>query len=94
MVSNSYISLEEEKIREGAIFDLRLNYNNFELVDDIWSELNINIDCLEQDNSIDEEIDEECLKNEDSFFNYKNDLKEIEEKMNLKNLNKMDIEEI
>lgn len=78
MVGNSYISLEEEKIRERAIFDLRLNYNNFELVDDIWSELNINIDCLEQDNSIDEEIDEESLKNEDSFFNYKNDLKKIE----------------
>ena len=56
MVVNYYISFEEEKIREGAIFDLHLNYNNFEIIDDIGSELNINIDCLEQDNSIDEEM--------------------------------------
>ena len=59
--------MEEEKIRESAIFDLNLNYNNFEIIDDIGNELNINTDYLEQENSLNEDIDEEFLKNGDSL---------------------------
>lgn len=38
---NPFISLEEEKKRDGAIIDLNLNYNNFELFEYIGSELNV-----------------------------------------------------
>jgi len=84
--------LEEEKIRDGAIFDLHLNYNKFEIIDDMGSELNINIDSFDQEDSLSEEIDEESLKNEDSLDNYKKDIKEIEENINLNDLNKMDLD--
>ncbi len=92
LIGNSYISLEEEKIRDGAIFDLHLNYNKFEIIDDMGSELNINIDSFDQEDSLSEEIDEESLKNEDSLDNYKKDIKEIEENINLNDLNKMDLD--
>lgn len=92
LIGNSYISLEEEKIRDGAIFDLHLNYNKFEIIDDMESELNVNIDSFDQEDSLSEEIDEESLKNEDSLDNYKKDLKEIEENINLNDLNKMDLD--
>ena len=84
--------MEEEKIRDGAIFDLHLNYNKFEIIDDMGSELNINIDSFDQEDSLSEEIDEESLKNEDSLDNYKKDIKEIEENINLNDLNKMDLD--
>ena len=86
--------MEEEKIRESAIFDLNLNYNNFEIIDDIGNELNINTDYLEQENSLNEDIDEESLKNGDSLDNYKIELNRIEENINLNNLDKMDLDEI
>ncbi len=86
--------MEEEKIRESTIFDLNLNYNNFHIIDDIGNELNINIDYLEQENSLNEDIDEESLKNGNSLDNYKIGLNRIEENINPNDLDKADLDEI
>ena len=37
-------------------------------------------------------MDEDSLKNKESLNNYKNDLQEIEESINLDNLDKMDLD--
>ena len=86
--------MEEEKIRESTIFDLNLNYNNFHIIDDIGNELNINIDYLEQENSLNEDIDEESLKNGDSLDNYKIELNRIEDNINLNDSYKTDLDEM
>ena len=39
IIGNSYLSKDEEKIREGYIYDLGLN-NNLEIVDDLAEEFN------------------------------------------------------
>ena len=51
-VGKSYFSLEEEKIMEGALFDLNIKYNKFEILDDLGNNPNFNIDSLENDNFI------------------------------------------
>ena len=42
IIGNIYLSKDEEKIREGYIYDLGLN-NNLEIVDDLTGEYNLEI---------------------------------------------------
>ena len=42
MIGNSYNSLEEEKIINSYLFDLGLNNNNIEILDDFDNESNVN----------------------------------------------------
>ena len=93
-IDNTCVSLEEEKIRESAIFYLNLNYNNFEIINDMENELNINTDYIEQENTLNENIDEESLKNGDSLDNYKIELNRIEDNINLNDSYKMDLDEM
>lgn len=86
--------MEEEKIRESAIFYLNLNYNNFEIINDMENELNINTDYIEQENTLNENIDEESLKNGDSLDNYKIELNRIEDNINLNDSYKTDLDEM
>ena len=55
-VGKSYFFLEEEKIMEGALFDLNIKNNKFEILDDLGNNPNFNVDSSENDNSISSEI--------------------------------------
>ena len=58
------------------------------------NELNINTDYIEQENTLNENIDEESLKNGDSLDNYKIELNRIEDNINLNDSYKMDLDEM
>ena len=55
-IGKSYFSLEEEKILEGALFDLNIKNNKFEILDDLGNNANINNDSSGNDNSISSEM--------------------------------------
>ena len=57
LISNSYISLEEEKIRNNTLYYLNLNFNKIEILDDLGNELNMNFDSLDKDGSDKEDKD-------------------------------------
>ncbi len=58
------------------------------------NELNINTDYIEQENTLNENIDEESLKNGDSLDNYKIELNRIEDNINLNDSYKTDLDEM
>ena len=91
-VGNSYLSLEEEKILEGALFDLNLKNNKFEIIDDIGIIENLNTILNENDNSINKKINNDVIGQDEISNNYKEDLKDIEKNLNIDNLNMMDID--
>ena len=93
-VGKSYFSLEEEKIMEGALFDLNIKNNKFEILDDLGNNANINIDSLQNDNSISSEMANDVIGQEETSNKYKEELNDIEDNLNLDDLNKMDIDSI
>lgn len=58
------------------------------------NELNINTDYIEQENTLNENIDEESLKNGDSPDNHKIELNRIEDNINLNDSYKTDLDEM
>lgn len=92
IIGNSYISLEEEKIRNNALYDLNLNFNKIELIDDLGKELNMNFDALDNDGS--DKDDKDLIENIELDNNYKNEIQNIEEDLKKDYLNKMDIDDI
>ena len=95
MIGNSYNSLEEEKIINGYLFDLGLNNNNIEILDDFDNELNVNNISEEEEYSPKEDI-KNNLKEDGLILDddYKNDIKNLEEDLLCSNEEKMDIEEL
>ena len=60
-VGNSYFLIEEEKILEGALFGLNIKNNEFEILDDLVINENINIISFGNDNSISNEINNDII---------------------------------
>ena len=84
--------IEEEKILEGVLFDLNIKNNEFEILDDLGINENINIISSGNDNSISNEINNDVIGQGEISNKYKEDLKDIEENLNLDDLNMMDID--
>ena len=93
-IGKSYFSLEEEKILEGALFDLNIKNNKFEILDDLGNNANINNDSSGNDNSISSEMANDVIGQEETSNKYKEELNDIENNLNLDDLNKMDIDSI
>ena len=51
IIGNSYISFEEEKIRDNALYDINLNFNKIELIDALGKELSMDFDALDNEGS-------------------------------------------
>ena len=51
VMGGSYISFEEEKIRDNALYDINLNFNKIELIDALGKELNMDFDVLDNEGS-------------------------------------------
>ena len=92
IIGNSYISFEEEKIRDNALYDLNLNFNKIELIDDLGKELNMEFDALDNDGS--DKDDKHLIENSELENNYKNEIQKIEDNLKNDDLNKMDIDDI
>ena len=60
-VGNSYFLPEEEKILEGALFDLNIKNNEFEILDNLGINENINIISSGIVNSINNEINNDVI---------------------------------
>ena len=84
--------LEKEKILEGVLLDLNIKNNEFEILDDLGINENINIISSGNDNSISNEINNDVIGQGEISNKYKEDLKDIEENLNLDDLNMMDID--
>ena len=74
------------------MFDLNLINNKFEIIDDIGIIENLYTILNENDNSINKEINNDVIGQEEISNNYKEDLKDIEKNLNIDNLNMMDID--
>ena len=79
---------------EGALFDLNIKNNKFEILDDLGNNANINIDSSGNDNSISSEMTNDVIGQEETSNKYKEELNDIENNLNLDDLNKMDIDSI
>ena len=91
-MGGSYISFEEEKIRDNALYDLNLNFNKIELIDDLGKELNMEFDALDNEDS--DKDDKDLKENIELDNNYKNEIQKIEDDLRNDDLNKMDIDDI
>ena len=76
------------------MFDLNIKNNKFEILDYLGNNANINIDLLENDNSITSEMANDGIGQEEMSNKYKDELNDIEDNLNLDDLNKMDIDSI
>ena len=92
IIGNSYISFEEEKITNNALYDLNLNFNRMEIIDDFGKELYMNFDSLDNDGS--DKDDKDLIKNIELDNNYKNEIQKFEEDLKIDDLNKIDIDDI
>ena len=92
VMGGSYISFEEEKIRDNALYDLNLNFNKIELIDDLGKELNMEFDALDNEDS--DKDDKDLIENIELDNNYKNEIQKIEDDLRNDDLNKMDIDDI
>ena len=79
---------------EGALFDLNIKNNKFEILVDLGNNANINIDSLQNDNSISSEMANDVIGQEETSNKYKEELNDIEDNLNLDDLNKKDINSI
>ena len=79
---------------EGALFDLNIKNNKFEILDDLGNNANINNDSSGNDNSISSEMANDVIWQEETSNKYKEELNDIEDNLNLDDLNKMDIDSI
>ena len=76
------------------MFDLNIKNNKFEILDYLGNNANINIDLLENDNSITSEMANDVIGQEEMPNKYKDELNDLEDNLNLDDLNKMDIDSI
>lgn len=94
---NSYLSKDEEKIREGYIYDLGLN-SNLEIVDDLAEEYNLemNENELSLEEASDELLDNEKQNIENKEYqignDYKNEISNLEGKLEFYNIEYMDLD--
>ena len=97
IIGNIYLSKDEEKIREGYIYDLGLN-NNLEIVDDLAEEYNLemNENELSLEEASDELLDNEKQNIEDKEYqignDYKNEISNLEGKFEFNNIEYMDLD--
>ena len=75
VMGGSYISFEEEKIRDNALYDLNLNFNKIELIDELKKELNMEFDALDNEDS--DKDDKDLIENIELDNNYKNEFKKL-----------------
>ena len=92
VMGGSYISFEEEKIRDNALYDLNLNFNKIELIDERGKELNMEFDALDNEDS--DKDDKDLIENIELDNNHKNEIQKIEDDLRNDDLNKMDIDDI
>ena len=76
------------------MFDLNIKNNKFEILVDLGNNANINIDSLQNDNSISSEMANDVIGQEETSNKYKEELNDIEDNLNLDDLNKKDINSI
>ena len=76
------------------MFGLNLKNNKFEILVDLGNNANINIDSLQNDNSISSEMANDVIGQEETSNKYKEELNDIEDNLNLDDLNKKDINSI
>ena len=74
------------------MFDLNLKNNKFEIIDDVRIIENPIPILNENDNSINKEINNDVIEQDEISNNYKEDLKDIEKNLNQDTLNMMDID--
>ena len=91
-MGGSYISFEEEKIGDNALYDLNLNFNKIELIDELGKELNMEFDALDNEDS--DKDDKDLIENIELDNDYKNEIQKIEDDLRNDDLNKMDIDDI
>ena len=97
IIGNIYLSKDEEKIREGYIYDLGLN-NNLEIVDDLAEEYNLemNENELSLEEASDELLDNEKQNIENKEYqiwnDYKNEISNLEGKFEFNNIEYMDLD--
>lgn len=96
IIGNMYLSNDEEKIRDGYIYDLGLN-KNFEIFDDIAEEINSDssLNELKVEEESDDLLDNEKLdidKKDNQLLNdYKTEIKNFEKIFSFNNLDYMDL---
>ena len=73
------------------MFDLNIKNNKFEILVDLGNNANINIDSLQNDNSISSEMANDVIGQEKTSNKYKEELNDIENNLNLDDLNKIDM---
>ena len=73
------------------MFDLNIKNNKFEILDYLGNNANINLDLLENDNSIISEMANDVIGQEEMSNKYKDELNDIEDNLNLDDLNNIDI---
>ena len=97
IIGNSYLSKDEEKIREGYIYDLGLN-NNLAIIDDLAEEYNLemNENELSLEEASDELLDNEKQNIENKEYqignDYKNEISNLEGKFEFNNIEYMDLD--
>lgn len=97
IIGNNYLSKDEEKIREGYIYDLGLN-NNLETLDDLADEYNLemNDNELSLEEATDELLDNEKQNIENKEYqignDYKNEISNLEGKFEFNNIEYMDLD--
>ena len=97
IIGNSYLSKDEEKIREGYIYDLGLNYN-LEIIDDLAEEYNLvnNENELNLEEASDELLDNDKQNIENKEYQdgnyYKNEISNLEGKFEFNNIEYMDLD--
>ena len=97
IIGNSYLSKDEEKIREGYIYDLGLN-NNLEIIDDLAEEYNLinNENELNLEEASDELLDNDKQNIENKEYqdgnDYKNEISNLEGKFEFNNIEYMDLD--
>lgn len=97
IIGNMYLSNDEEKIRDGYIYDLGLN-KNFEIFDDIAEEINSDssLNELKVEEESDDLLDNEKLdidKKDNQLLNdYKTEIKNFEKIFSFNNLDYMDLD--
>ena len=94
-LSNTRI-LNLSNVKINSLDELNNNIDKFNHLKevDLGNNANINIDSLQNDNSISSEMANDVIGQEETSNKYKEELNDIENNLNLDDLNKMDIDTI
>ena len=68
---------KKKKILEGALLDLNIKNNKFEILDDLGNNANINNDSSGNDNSISSEMANDVIGQEETSNKYKEELNDM-----------------